>query len=130
MYTADLTGLAPEPGCTIKVPAVELCVQAVKANVTPTPPSEGPANPAGNFACYKVKCPKAALAPVMVNDQFGARMVAPSAPKLLCAPEGVAGTTTSTIALQFNHDDDGHGLYDYFDHRRYDFKHDHIHDKQ
>jgi len=99
-YTADLTGLTAEPGCTIKVPAVELCVEAVKANVTPAPPGGGPApTAAGNFVCYKLKCPKGTLAPVMVNDQFGSRMVTPTAPKVLCAPEGVAGTTTTTTTV-------------------------------
>ena len=45
VYTADLNGLAPETGCMIKVPAVMLCVQASKTNVTPTPPSGGPYRP-------------------------------------------------------------------------------------
>jgi len=37
-YTADLDGLAPEPGCVIKMPAKYLCVDTTKANVQPTPP--------------------------------------------------------------------------------------------
>jgi hypothetical protein len=58
-YTADLNGLAPEPGCVIKMPAKYLCAQTSKTNVQPTPPgsTDGPA--AGQFLCYKVKCSKA-----------------------------------------------------------------------
>jgi hypothetical protein len=41
-YTADLNGLAPEPGCVIKMPAKYLCVETTKANVQPPPPG-GPA---------------------------------------------------------------------------------------
>src|SRR5262249_60052450 len=37
-YTADLDGLAPEPGCVIKMPAKYLCMDTTKANVQPTPP--------------------------------------------------------------------------------------------
>jgi len=96
-YTADLTGLAPEPGCTIKVPGTMLCVETTKRNVQPTPPGGGTSGtPAGNFLCYKLKCPKATVPPVMVNDQFGARMVTPSVSKLVCAPVPPPPTTTST----------------------------------
>ena len=98
-YTADLTGLTAEPGCTIKVPAVQLCVETTKTGVVPMPPESGPTSPpAGEFLCYKLKCPKAALAPVMVNDQFGSRMVMPGAPKLLCAPERSTSSTASTTS--------------------------------
>ncbi len=70
-YTADLTGLTPETGCTIKVPGELLC-----------------AGSSGRFVCYKVKCPKAVLSAVPVTDQFGgARSVQPRAPKLVCAPQ-------------------------------------------
>src|SRR5689334_18933822 len=87
-YTADLGGLVAEPGCTIKVPGNLLCVEATKTNVTPTPP-DGPDNSgsAGRFLCYKVKCPKATLPQVQWHDQFGSRLVAPSTPKIVCAPE-------------------------------------------
>src|SRR5262245_17855229 len=59
-YTADLGGLVPEPGCTIKVPAVVACVPATKTNVQPSPPGNGGSGTPNAFACYKVKCPKAA----------------------------------------------------------------------
>src|SRR5437016_12750764 len=58
-YTADLQGLAPEPGCTIKVPGKLLCVETTKTNVQPPPAGGAPGNPAGRFVCYNVKCPRA-----------------------------------------------------------------------
>src|SRR5204862_5396491 len=47
------------------------------------------------FGCYKVRCPKAALPTLQLNDQFGSRAVTPRAAKILCAP-APAPTTTST----------------------------------
>jgi hypothetical protein len=96
-YTADLGGLVAEPGCVIKVPGKMLCVEATKTNVTPTPPG-GTANmgSAGRFLCYKVKCPKVGVAALQWQDQFGARTVTPSAPKMVCAPEIRTTTTTTT----------------------------------
>jgi len=88
-YTADLGGLVPEPGCRIKVPAKLLCVETAKTNVQPSPPGGSPANPAGQFACYTVKCPKTVPPTVAWLDQFGAGTLTPSTAKLLCAP----GTT-------------------------------------
>ena len=97
-YTADLGGLVAEPGCVIKVPGKLLCVDATKTNVTPTPPGGADnSGSAGRFLCYKLKCPKAALAPLQWHDQFGDRQLIPSTPKMVCAPEIVAtSTTTST----------------------------------
>ena len=51
-YSADLNGLAPEPGCVIKVPGQLLCVATTKTNVTPNPPGGGGNDPAGQFVCY------------------------------------------------------------------------------
>jgi hypothetical protein len=86
-YTADLGGLIAEPGCTIKVPAAMACVPATKVNVNPAPPPGTGATGAPNaFGCYKIKCPKATLPALPLNDQFGSRSVTPQAPKLLCAP--------------------------------------------
>lgn len=86
-YSADLSGLAPEPGCVIRVPAKLLCVQTTKSSVSPTPPGGGPVPAAaGRFLCYKLKCPKPSRAPLAVSDQFGSRSVVPSTAKLLCAP--------------------------------------------
>ena len=97
-YTANLTGLAPENGCTIKAPARMLCVQSTKTAISPTPPPSGAPSgtPAGVFACYKVKCQKGALPGVAVTDQFGSRTVTPSAAKFLCAPAAIPTTTTTT----------------------------------
>jgi hypothetical protein len=96
-YMANLTGLAPENGCLIKVPAKELCVASTKVGVSPTPPGGGPTGgTAGTFLCYKIKCPRGAVTGVALQDQFGTRAVTPSTAKLLCAPAGVAGATTTT----------------------------------
>ena len=96
-YTATLDGLAAEPGCAIKVPAIMVCVPASKTNVQPPPPGGGATGIAGAFGCYKVKCPKATLPSFHLKDQFGDRMVIPTAPKLLCAPSASPTTTTTTI---------------------------------
>src|SRR6185295_3091312 len=56
-YTANLTGLAVEPGCTVRARGKYLCVSSTKTGVTPTPPGGGPVapGPAGKFICYRVK---------------------------------------------------------------------------
>ena len=95
-YTADLGGLVAEPGCVIKVPATMACVPATKANVMPAPPGGGATGTPNAFGCYKVKCPKADLPPLQLNDQFGSRSVTPSTPKLLCAPAPAPPTTVAT----------------------------------
>jgi len=96
-YTADLGGLAPEAGCVIKLPGKLLCVETTKTNVSPTPPGAAPGNPAGQFLCYKVKCPKVKPPGIPWTDQFGGRTLQPAAPKMLCAPRAVSTTTiTST----------------------------------
>jgi len=86
IYTADLSGLAVEPGCTVKVPATLMCVETPKQNVTPTPPGAPSASAAGRFLCYKVKCAKQTIPAELVTDQFGSRTVQASVSKLLCAP--------------------------------------------
>jgi hypothetical protein len=86
-YVADLDGLAPEAGCLIKVPGQLLCVESKKTNVSPTPPGSPPGRQTGRFVCYKVKCPKATLAPIAWTDQFGTRTVQPGVANLVCAPE-------------------------------------------
>ena len=94
-FTADLTGLVAEPGCKITVPAVTACVPTTKTNVTPTPAGGGATGTPNTFFCYKVKCPKAKLPALSGRDQFGTRVLVPSAAKLLCAPV-TPGTTTPT----------------------------------
>ena len=100
IYTADLGGLAPEPGCQVKLPAKLICVPTVKTNVNPTPPGAPTGPSAGQFGCYKVKCPKGVPPVVTLTDQFGSRTVQPSAAQLLCAPAQVGSppTTTTTLA--------------------------------
>jgi hypothetical protein len=95
-YTADVAGLVPEVGCLVSVPGKLLCVAATKTAVSPAPPGGGATSAAGRFVCYKLKCPKATLPPLAVSDQFGARNVQPSTPKMLCAPVELPTTTTST----------------------------------
>lgn len=95
-YTADVDGIVLARGCLVKVPAKLLCVPASKSNVNPAPPVPGTGATAASVACYKVKCPKGVLDPVMFTDQFGSRMLTPKAPKLLCAPALVTTTTVTT----------------------------------
>lgn len=100
-YLADLVPnlplLAPEPGCTIAVPAKFLCVPADKTNVTPPPPGTSPFAIAQTQLCYKTKCPKRP-ATLAVADQFGARTVEVKAGNLLCAPALASGATTPTTS--------------------------------
>jgi len=98
-YSADLTGLAPSSGCAIKLPGRLLCVEAEKTNVTPpsSVPGSGPA--AGEFLCYKLKCPRATTAPVNWVDQFGARTITPLVSKLVCAPRLASTTSTTTSTM-------------------------------
>src|SRR5690242_4819887 len=96
-YSADLTGLAPgTTGCTIKVPGQLLCVETEKTNVTPPPAIDGSGPAAGEFLCYKLKCPRGTAAPVDWVDQFGARTVTPLTSKLVCAPRLASTTSTTT----------------------------------
>ena len=95
-YTADLGGLVAEPGCAIKIPAKLLCIETTKTNVNPPTITSPPANPPGDFLCYKVKCPKAGPFMVPFTDQFGARTVKSGPARLLCAPR-IVGSPTTTV---------------------------------
>lgn len=98
-YTADLNGLAAEPGCVIKMPAKYACVETTKTNVQPPSPlGLPPRAAAGHFLCYKLKCTKAALPAVTLGDQFGIRAVTPRSAKFLCAPATAPITSTTTGA--------------------------------
>jgi hypothetical protein len=90
-YTANVSGLVSQAGCTIRLPAVMTCVPASKTNVTPAPPGGGGVGRPNGFTCYKVKCPRTTLTPVTVSDQFGSRSVTPITTQLVCAPD--AGPT-------------------------------------
>ena len=94
-YTADLSGLAVQPGCVVKTPAKLLCVPTTKTNVVPAPPGAPPGPATSPSLCYKVKCAAPSTSGVTVTDQFGSRQVAPRTARLLCAP-ATLGTTTST----------------------------------
>jgi hypothetical protein len=94
-YTADLNGFVPEAGCLVKLPAKLFCVDTTKTNVSPTPPGAPAGNPAGRFACYKLKCPRVTPPSIQWTDQFGTRALQPVAAKMLCAPEAVTPTTTT-----------------------------------
>jgi hypothetical protein len=48
-YTADLGGLAVEPGCLIRVSARFTCVPATKSNVIPAPLGGGPTGTPNGF---------------------------------------------------------------------------------
>ena len=97
-YSADVTGLVPgDTGCTIKVPGQLLCLAAEKTNVSPPSPVEGTAPVAGEFLCYKVKCPRRDVPSRQWTDQFGTRTVTPIVSRLVCAPALPVMTTTTTI---------------------------------
>ncbi len=95
-YTADVTGLVPEPGCVIHLPATLRCVPSAKTNVNP-PREGGNGRVPNTFFCYKVKCPRTTLPAVAVADQFGSRTVVPKKSRLLCAPVAVVSGTTTTV---------------------------------
>ena len=97
-YTADLSGLVPEAGCKIRVPAAMICLPSTKTNVSPTPPGGGEGPPAGSFACYRLKCARPELPDVVIDDQFGTRVGTPSFAKMLCAPLNPTTTPTVTVS--------------------------------
>lgn len=89
--TADLTPdhsflPAVEPGCTIKLPAKQICVDVAVTNVTPAPPGTGPANaPGQSYLCYKATCGKLTGSGI-ATDQFGDHPFELKATSMLCAP--------------------------------------------
>jgi hypothetical protein len=93
-YTATVSGLVVQAGCTIKLPAALTCTPASKTDVAPAPPGGGGIGTPNGFTCYKVKCPKlpkGTFTAVTVADQFGTRGVTPTTMQLVCAPD--AGPT-------------------------------------
>jgi len=91
VYTAGIGGLTAQPGCMIRVPATMLCAPAMAAGMMPVPPSEGGIGKPNSFTCYKVRCPLALVAPVVVQDEFGPHVLQATTTSLLCAPN--AGPT-------------------------------------
>jgi len=98
IYNADLQSLLAQHHCTIKLPAKLLCLKATKNNVTPPPPGHPPGPVAGNFACYRVKCPTT-FASMGLHDQFGVRVMQVKKAQLLCAPAIYSATTTTTTTI-------------------------------
>ena len=86
---AGVVGFTDEAGCTVKLGGKRVCVQVTKQNVTPLPAGGGPGPGPGSgekFISYKLKCPKEALSPVGITDQFGAGTFTPGKAKLLIVP--------------------------------------------
>jgi len=76
----------PELGCTLVTQAPLFCAPTEKRSG----PAEGddPRGPAlqTDFLCYKVKCPKRDKQDILVNDQFGQRVLTIKDAQLLCTP--------------------------------------------
>jgi len=92
-YTMDLlsgvAGFTDELGCTVKLGAKQVCVQATKQNVAPPPPGGGPGpgpDSGAKFIVYELKCPKAIVPPGTFADQFGAGSFTPKAASTLVVP--------------------------------------------
>jgi len=93
-YTLDLLaghaeGFPNTLGCSLKFGAKHVCVEVDKQNVNPTPPGGGPVAPsnAGSvFLSYKIKCPKQAVAPAALVDQFGPGSFTVGVPSELLVP--------------------------------------------
>jgi hypothetical protein len=93
-YVADLAagvaGFLNETGCTVRLGAKRVCVQATLGTIVPSPPGGGPGPgpdaPQVKFISYKLKCPKAVVPPVNFDDQFGAGTFTPGAAKMLLVP--------------------------------------------
>ncbi len=76
----------PESGCTLTTQAPLFCAPTVKVSG----PAEGDdirGKPLQtDFLCYKVKCPKRDKQNILVNDQFGQRVLTIKDAQLLCTP--------------------------------------------
>lgn len=100
-YTADLApkdlAFAASAGCTILLPAKQLCVQVAKSNVMPTPPVAAPGEEAQRYLCYKTKCPKTDGISTSELDQFGTHAVQTKQVGMVCAPVGPGSTCSDGI---------------------------------
>jgi hypothetical protein len=86
---ANVAGFPNTLGCSLKLGAKRVCVEVDKQNVSPPPPGGGPVPPpnAGSvFLSYKVKCPKQAVPPAGLVDQFGAGSFTVGTPSELLVP--------------------------------------------
>src|SRR5262249_50802425 len=83
----------------VSVPALYVCVPSDNSNLQPAPPEPGVGAATGGFACYKVRCPRAVLPPMVLDDEFGTRSATPSVARMICAPLGPSAATTSTTTM-------------------------------
>ncbi|MFQ5478204.1 MAG: hypothetical protein ACE5E4_06265 [Candidatus Binatia bacterium] len=106
---ATLTALQAQFGvqdCAIKGRAKMFCVPADKQVTKFSDRTKPPLTPASfpgqelsdDRICYRLKCPKVAIQPETVTDQFGTRDVEKFKPMMLCTPayKGAPATTTTT----------------------------------
>ncbi len=108
-YTADIDPSDPvfasvSPGCSIRVPAKLLCVDAAKSNVVPSPPGAPAGVSVQKFLCYKTKCDKLNAA-ASLTDQFGLHNITAKKAGLVCAPvaaESVSSTTMPCVDLDMD----------------------------
>lgn len=89
-YTADLASGNPAlqglgAGCSIKVPAKLLCVDASTSNVNPSPPGSSVGSAGQEYLCYKATCPKSTVG-VTARDRFGDRSLSATSTSLVCSP--------------------------------------------
>jgi hypothetical protein len=98
-FTITVTNAGVTQRCSVKLPAKVACLETQKSDVVPAPPGGGPSpTAAGNFLCYRMKCPRPFPPDFEMEDQFGRRVVDFRAGQLLCAParRGVATIVSST----------------------------------
>ena len=91
--TADLVPALTPPfpvatGCAIRVTGRKYCVPVDKQLSTSTAPSlEFPTvAAAGDYLCYRVKCPKATISDAEISDQFGTRTISKFRTTEICTP--------------------------------------------
>ena len=89
--------------CTIKGKAKKFCVPVEKAVTGTDAPGSligaGPDLSAADYLCYKMKCPKIAIADTLATDQFGERdLLKIKTAQEICVPavKGAVATSTTT----------------------------------
>ena len=90
--SADLTTLQaefPSENCALKKKAKKVCIPASKQVLSIVEGTDVPF-PAQDLSdaqlCYKIKCPKVAIAPLEVTDQLGTRNIEKFKASTLCVP--------------------------------------------
>ena len=76
-----------EKDCALVTQGAFFCAPTEKFSRT-SPDGDDPRGQAlkSDFLCYKVKCPKSGKRDILVNDQFGQRVLTVKAAQLLCTP--------------------------------------------